>query len=105
MYHIRARNHHLVCVKRFSLFQTPLQSVLHTFVRELIESYEVGYIFKVLATAFLYYFLYFFTLNVFQTADRLFEFYYPQARYFPGGASGKEPACQCRRCKRLGFDP
>ena len=21
-----------------------------------------------------------------------------------GGASGKEPACQCRRCKRLGFD-
>ena len=24
---------------------------------------------------------------------------------FPGGASGKEPACQCRRCKRLGFDP
>ena len=24
---------------------------------------------------------------------------------FPGGASGKEPACQCRRHKRLGFDP
>ena len=24
---------------------------------------------------------------------------------FPGGASGKEPACQCRRCKRSGFDP
>ena len=24
---------------------------------------------------------------------------------FPGGASGKEPACQCRRCKRLEFDP
>ena len=24
---------------------------------------------------------------------------------FPGGASGKEPACQCRRCKILGFDP
>ena len=23
----------------------------------------------------------------------------------PGGASGKEPACQCRRRKRLGFDP
>ena len=22
----------------------------------------------------------------------------------PGDASGKEPACQCRRCKRLGFD-
>ena len=24
---------------------------------------------------------------------------------FPGGASGKEPNCQCRRCKRRGFDP
>ena len=23
---------------------------------------------------------------------------------FPGGASGKEPACQCRRCKRRRFD-
>ena len=23
---------------------------------------------------------------------------------FPGGASGKEPACQCRRHKRCGFD-
>ena len=24
---------------------------------------------------------------------------------FPGGTSGTEPACQCRRCKRHGFDP
>ena len=24
---------------------------------------------------------------------------------FPGGLSGKEPACQCRRHKRGGFDP
>ena len=24
---------------------------------------------------------------------------------FPGGASGKEPACQCRRRKRRGFNP
>ena len=24
---------------------------------------------------------------------------------FPGGASSKEPTCQCRRCKRRGFDP
>ena len=24
---------------------------------------------------------------------------------FPGGASGKEPACQCRRCRRSGFNP
>ena len=22
-----------------------------------------------------------------------------------GGSSGEEPTCQCRRCKRLGFDP
>ena len=27
------------------------------------------------------------------------------AHHFPGGASGKEPACQCKRCKRCGFDP
>ena len=26
-------------------------------------------------------------------------------RGFPGGASGEEPACQCRRPKRCGFDP
>ena len=24
---------------------------------------------------------------------------------FPGGAGGKESACQCRRCKSLGFYP
>ena len=24
---------------------------------------------------------------------------------FPGGTSGKEPACQCRRCKRCRFNP
>ena len=24
---------------------------------------------------------------------------------FPGSASGKEPICQCRRHKRLGFNP
>ena len=24
---------------------------------------------------------------------------------FPGGTSGKEPACQCRKCKRPGFNP
>ena len=24
---------------------------------------------------------------------------------FPGGANGKELACQCKRCKRHGFDP
>ena len=24
---------------------------------------------------------------------------------FPGGASGKEPTCQCKRHKRHGFNP
>ena len=24
---------------------------------------------------------------------------------FPGGATGKEPSCQCRRCKSWGLDP
>ena len=24
---------------------------------------------------------------------------------FPGGASGKDPTCQCRRHKRCGFNP
>ena len=24
---------------------------------------------------------------------------------FPGGASGKESVCQCRRCRRCGVDP
>ena len=28
-----------------------------------------------------------------------------QRRGFPGGTGGKEPACQCRRCKRWGFNP
>ena len=23
---------------------------------------------------------------------------------FPGGANGKEPACQCRRCERPGYN-
>ena len=27
----------------------------------------------------------------------------PWLEGFPGGTSGKEPACQCRRCKRLGL--
>ena len=24
---------------------------------------------------------------------------------FPGGTSGKKPACQCDKCKRCGFNP
>ena len=30
---------------------------------------------------------------------------YTNARGFPGGASGKEPACQCRKRETRGFDP
>ena len=30
---------------------------------------------------------------------------YDIGRGFPGGASGKESTCQCRRLKRLWFDP
>ena len=26
-------------------------------------------------------------------------------KVFSGGASGKEPTCQCRRCKRFRFNP
>ena len=37
---------------------------------------------------------------------RLSDFHFHQTLgVFPGGTSGKEPACQCRRCKRHGFDP
>ena len=35
----------------------------------------------------------------------LFWHHLKMAMGFPGGASGKEPACQCRRQKRCGFDP
>ena len=31
--------------------------------------------------------------------------YIPRPLDFPGGASGKEPACQCRRRKRHRFNP
>ena len=34
-----------------------------------------------------------------------FNFLSPAPWGFPGGTSDKEPACQCRRCKRHGFDP
>ena len=36
-----------------------------------------------------------------------FPFYYNllYCLGFPGGTSGKEPTCQCRRHTRLGFDP
>ena len=36
---------------------------------------------------------------------RTLQFIVASERGFPGGASGKEPACQCRRHKGHGFDP
>jgi len=35
----------------------------------------------------------------------LFSSIYSAPACFPGGASGKEPVCQWRRCMRLWFDP
>ena len=43
-----------------------------------------------------------------QSRTRLSDFTFSSSIYkrgFPGGAHGKEPICQCRRCKRCGFDP
>ena len=34
-----------------------------------------------------------------------FFFFFWLCQIFPGGASGQEPACHCRRHKRHGFDP
>ena len=31
--------------------------------------------------------------------------HYPEKKDFTGSNGGKEPACQCRRHKRFGFDP
>ena len=38
----------------------------------------------------------------------LISFFFPPRLWqwgFPSGVSGKEPACQCRKCKRHGFSP
>ena len=43
-----------------------------------------------------------FLLNTPCRGSSLFSF---SCLYFPGGANGKKPACQCRRHKRCGFDP
>ena len=39
------------------------------------------------------------------TSSKNSEGTYARIQGFPGGASGKEPACQCRRHKRCGSDP
>ena len=38
------------------------------------------------------------------TCYHLFQWQMLELSGFPGSTSGKEPACQCRRHKRLGFD-
>ena len=41
-----------------------------------------------------------------QLLERIYIYIYKILnRAFPGGTSGKEPACQCKRHKRLGLDP
>ena len=42
---------------------------------------------------------------MFKPGTLLSSFFFLINLGFPGGASGKEPACQCRRHKRSGFDP
>ena len=45
------------------------------------------------------------TPQVFIRHIHTLEVYISYLLYFIDGASGKEPACQCRRCKRWGFNP
>ena len=43
--------------------------------------------------------------RVFSSPQGICTCYSQPGKGFPGGASGKEPTCQCRRWKRLGFNP
>ena len=45
------------------------------------------------------------TPDVLIEKDRTLIMWYSCQRVFPGGASGKEPTCQCRGCKKRRFDP
>ena len=47
---------------------------------------------------------FFFMLIIFHCLHEI-QFIYSFTWGFPGGTSGKEPTCQCRRQKRLWFDP
>ena len=51
----------------------------------------------------LYIYIIYIVYSMYIYIDRYSQFLYP--RGFPGGASGKEPTCQCRRPKRCGFNP
>ena len=39
------------------------------------------------------------------TVSQIMTLNWPHQEGFPGGASGKEPVCQFRRCMRYGFNP
>ena len=39
-----------------------------------------------------------------EESEKEYTYIYVCIRGIPGGTSGKEVACQCRRCKRLGFN-
>ena len=44
-----------------------------------------------------------FSKNIFLSISDVLTYWYILC--LPGGTSGKEPTCQCRRYKRCGFDP
>ena len=64
-----------------------------------------GYFSPCHITCFFYY-----SLNVHSFPSLCFSLDWPVFKFtyiswdFPNGASGKEPTCQCRRCKRCGFN-
>ena len=76
----------------WSLFRIPLYS--YSRLLPAIPLQSVSSHTKNLASvnSYLYYFSYCENLSM-------------QIEAFPGGASGKEPTCQCRRHKRFRFDP
>ena len=45
------------------------------------------------------------TQTVWSSKPQVFTFWAFTEMGFPGGGTGKESACQCRRWKRHGFDP
>ena len=44
-------------------------------------------------------------LNALLQDHSIFAVQYLLGQGFPGGTNGKEPGCQCRRCKRHGINP
>ena len=45
------------------------------------------------------------SLQKIKALNIMFNMKYKYILGFPGGTNGKEPTCQCRRCKRRRFDP